>query len=127
MISVMISGMVNEYREAVIPVVFVSQTGDEAGIEAVIDTGFSGDVTLPVEQAEALELTWLGREPGVLANGHIELFDVYWGTVIWDGMRRVVEVAAAEAQPLVGMNLLDGHSIRIEVVIGGAVEIASLP
>ncbi len=122
----MISGRVNDNREAVIPVVVVGDDGDEHEIDAIIDTGFSGDLTLPDELAEQLGLTWLGREPGILADGSSDLFDVYVGTVLWNGEPRVVEVAAANAQPLVGMNLLHRHSIRIDVVSDGAIEIVSL-
>ena len=122
----MISGRVNENREAVISLTLIGLVGEKHEIEAVIDTGFSGDLTLPDEVAASLGLTWLGREPGVLADGSTDLFDVYAGSVVWNGEPRVVEVAAANAQPLVGMNLLHGHSLRIDVVVDGHVEIAEL-
>jgi hypothetical protein len=51
-------------------------------------------------------LTWLGREQGTLADGSVDLFDVYRATVIWDGQPRLVEVEAADVDALVGMALL---------------------
>jgi predicted aspartyl protease len=93
----------------------------------VIDTGFSGDLTLPTAVIMSLGLVWLGREPGILADGSTDLFDVYSAVALWDGQPRSVEVEAANTQPLVGMNLLHRHSLRLEVVNGGAVEINALP
>lgn len=48
-------------------------------------------------------------------------------TVDWNGQSRRVEVEAAEAQPLLGMALLQGSELRIQVVPGGSVSIAVLP
>ena len=42
----MISGRVNENREAVISLTLIGLVGEKHEIEAVIDTGFSGDLTL---------------------------------------------------------------------------------
>lgn len=123
----MITGRVNTEREAVIRLVVVGPNARQQTVDAVIDTGFSGDLTLPTAVIRALGLTWLGREPGILADGTTDLFDVYSAAVLWEGQPRAVEVEAANTQPLVGMNLLDQHSIRIDVVSGGAVEIAALP
>jgi clan AA aspartic protease len=122
----MISGSVNVNLEAIIPVVVVAGS-EHHRIDAVIDTGFSGFLTLPPSVMTPLSLTWLGREEGILADGGIELFDVYSAAVVWDGQTRFVEVQAADAQPLVGMALMQGHSLRIDVVTGGKVGIAVLP
>lgn len=92
----------------------------------MIDTGFSGDLTLPASVIDPLELTWLGREPGILADGSIDLFDVYSGAVLWDSRPRTIEIEAVDTQPLVGMSLLHRHSLRVDVVEGGLVEISSL-
>jgi clan AA aspartic protease len=96
-------------------------------IDAVVDTGFTGYLTLRPAIITALQLTWLGREQGTLADGSVDLFDVYRATVIWDGQRRRVQVEAADVDPLVGMALLERHSLNIEVVSGGAVSIKPLP
>jgi hypothetical protein len=46
-------------------------------------------------------------------------------TVLWDGQERHVEVDAVNATPLVGMSLLDGHDLHIQVADGGHVVIQS--
>jgi predicted aspartyl protease len=82
---------------------------------------------MPTAVIASRGLTWLGREPGILADGSTDLFDVYSAVVLWDGEPRSIEVEAANTQPLVGMNLLHRHSLHVEVVNGGPVQISSLP
>ena len=45
------------------------------------------------------------------------------GQGLWDGRIRYVEADAADTMPLVGMRLLDGHSLYVEVEDGGRVVI----
>ena len=52
---------------------------------------------------------------------------MYVATVIWDGLSRTVEVDAADTEPLVGMGMLDSHSLRIDVRTGGLVTVSALP
>jgi len=122
----MINGLVNPKIEATIPLVVLGLVSQQQ-IETVIDTGFSGFLTLPPALIATLKLTWLCREPGVLADGSVEYFEVYRGAVNWDGHPRSIEIQAANAQPLVGMALLEHHSLHVEVITGGSVIIAPLP
>ena len=123
----MITGVVNASREATIRLVVIGPSGQQQEIEAIIDTGFTGFLTLPAVLIAALGLPWLCRQPGILADGSVDVFDVYTATVLWDGQSRTVEVEAADAEPLVGMSLLDHHSLRIDVLAGGVVTITALP
>ncbi len=54
------------------------------------------------------------------------IFDIYKGVVIWDGKEQVVDVAASEADPLVGMGLLYGFKVQIEAIEGGRVTIEAI-
>ncbi|MCX7421217.1 MAG: clan AA aspartic protease [Planctomycetia bacterium] len=123
----MISGVVNTSIEAVLRLVAFDPENAELEFDGVVDTGFSGDLTLPSALIEALGLRWLGIEVGEMADGREELFDVYSGRIMWDGEPRRVEVEAAETSPLIGMNLLLGYCLKINVVPGGTVEIGLLP
>jgi hypothetical protein len=51
---------------------------------------------------------------------------MYKATVIWDGQIQIIDVAASEAEPLVGMSLLYGFKVQIEAVEGGTVTITAL-
>jgi clan AA aspartic protease len=88
-----------------------------------IDTGFNGFLTLPPALVIALGLIRRSRGRALLANGSEELFDIYGVTVLWDGQQRYVEADAVDTTPLVGMSLLDGYDLHIQVADGGQVVI----
>src|SRR5205809_438211 len=54
-------------------------------------------------------------------------FDIYAAEVEWGGVWRAILVSAVGAEALLGMRLLAGHTLRIDVVPGGVVEITPLP
>jgi clan AA aspartic protease len=122
-----IVGTVTENREAIIRLIVRGLYGQEQEVEAVIDTGFTGFLTLPPRLITSLGLTWLGREEGVLSDGSLQVFDVYTATVIWDGQPRSVIADAADTDLLVGMGLMYRYDLRIQVVDGGTVTIEALP
>ena len=64
----MIDRMVTEDLEAIVQVIVVATDGRQQQIRAVIDTGFSGFLTLTPAVVAALDLAWLGRETGTLAR-----------------------------------------------------------
>lgn len=122
----MIIGIVNSNLEATIRLGMIDTNGQQHQIEAIIDTGFTGFLTLPSVLIAPLGLVWLGREQGILADGSVKLFDVYKATVSWDGQLRPVEVEAADTDPLLGMSLLCGHDLWTHVMEGGTVTIVAL-
>ena len=123
----MITGSVNANREAAVRLCVRGPEGKEETVVAVIDTGFTGYITLPASLVASLDLAWLGRQQGVLGDGSVQPFDVFSAWVNWDGEFRVVEVDSAETVPLVGMGLLYGYELRIQSVDGGLVSIEALP
>lgn len=100
--------------------------GQEREIEAVIDTGFTGSLSLPPAIIAALGLPFRRRGRALLADGSETLFDIHEATVAWDGSSRRVSVAAADADPLIGMALLEGYELKIRVVVGGSILIEAL-
>jgi clan AA aspartic protease len=118
----MIFGFVQN-REAIVQLAVIGDRQKKQGIRAVIDTGFTGSLTLPLAMIEDLELTWFTQQEGFLGDGSRKTFDVYRGTVIWDGQRRVIEVNASDTAPLVGMALLEGFELRVQAYEGGTVAI----
>jgi clan AA aspartic protease len=123
----MITGVVNADREATIRLPVQDVSGREHEIEAVLDTGFNGSLTLPPALIATLGLPWRTRGLVVLANGAEEQCDIYAATLIWDGIPRRILVEAADTTPLIGMALLHGHEVRIQVVEGGGVIVEALP
>jgi clan AA aspartic protease len=120
----MIRGEVNASLEAVVRVLVRGQDGQERSISAIIDTGFSGMLTLPYEIITALQLPFLARDRGLLADGSEVLLERYVAEAEWNERPRRISVIAVDAQPLIGMRLLAGSTLTIEVVEGGSILIA---
>jgi clan AA aspartic protease len=123
----MIIGNVNANREAIIYLSVIGENKQKQGIKAVIDTGYTGYLTLPSAIITTLDLTWYMQQEGILGDGSLCMFNVYEAAVIWDGEVRSVEINESEADPLVGMGLLEGYELNIQGVAGGLVTIAALP
>lgn len=119
----MIQGYVNDAYEAIVPFTLQGPAGQSRDIQAVIDTGYSGFLTWTSELVTELQLRYRSRDLAILADGREAVFDVYGVTVLWDGHARQVDAYVSDASPLVGMRLLDGHNLNIEVVTGGRVAI----
>ena len=123
----MIEGFVNANLEAVVAVPLEGPAGQTQEVDAVIDTGFNGYLTLPPAIVADLGLPVVGEAEAVLADGGEAVFDVYGVTVVWNDQPRFVESGAVGIDPLVGMALLDRHSLNIEVENGGRVTIQARP
>ena len=119
----MITGWVNEFYEAVIPIHLQDATGNIHEFEAILDTGFNGTLTLPSELITTLKLPWRTRGSAILANGSEGTFDIHVATIVWDGMPRSILVEAVDVNPLVGMRLLAGYDLRLTVSPGGMIQI----
>jgi len=117
-----IFGSVNSQLEPVVPVV-IRGPQNEVEIDAIVDTGFNGALTLPPDVIAALGLRLKSRGRGVLADGSESFFDVYEALVLWSGRVLSISVGSADAAPLLGMSLLYGHDLAIQVIESGAVEI----
>jgi clan AA aspartic protease len=123
----MITGMVTSFHQATIRLIVRGPTGQTQEIEAVIDTGFDGALSLSPADIAALGLPWRHRGRVLLADGTTSLFDIYEATVLWDGAPRRVAVDTADIDPLVGMRLLDGYELTVQAIVGGQVLIKVLP
>lgn len=53
-------------------------------------------------------------------------FNVYEATVIWDEEPLIIPVDEADSQPLIGMSLMKGYRLTVQVLEGGVVELAKV-
>ena len=123
----MILGIVTADLEATVPLEVQNSAGQALTIEAVVDTGFDGYLTLPIASVAALGLVWMFQGQGILADGSVAIFSVYEGHVLWENHLRPVEIEAIDIKPLLGMGMLAGHRLEIEAKDGGNVVIEPLP
>ncbi len=119
----MIEGIVNAHLEAVVTLHLAGPAGQAREIDAVIDTGFNGFLVLPPALVADLGLPIVGDGEAVLADGSEAAFDVYGVSLLWDGQPRYVETGAVGLDPLLGMAMLDGYDLNIQVRSGGRVAI----
>jgi clan AA aspartic protease len=117
---------VNDRLEAVLTLRLRNSIGAEVELDAVVDTGFTGSLTMPATVAASLGLAKRSGGSAVLADGARVRFETFGAEVEWGGWRGVV-VSAIGGETLIGMELLAGSEFRVEVVEGGIVEIKPLP
>lgn len=111
----MIHGIVTSDYEAVISLVVIGSMGQREPIEAVVDTGFDGWLSLPRSLINELELPWKHQASALLGDGSQCDFDVHGGTILWDRKQRLVSIDASDTTPLVGMRLLEGWEMVLPV------------
>lgn len=108
----MITGVVTSNLDGIIQLVVRGPNRNEQQVEAVVDTGFNGWLSLPSNLIDQLGLPWLTRGRVTLADGAEQECDVHAATVIWDGEPRRVPVNAAETDPLAGTEALSQSNGR---------------
>jgi clan AA aspartic protease len=122
----MITGQVTSAREAIIRVAVRSAGPRETTIEAVIDTGFDGFLTLPAAVVADLALPFAGATRAILGDGSEVSLDAFEAVVLWDRDERQVVTLETGSQALVGMAMLLGSRVELNVVEGGRVAIQAI-
>ena len=120
------TGTVSASLEPRLPLRLRDVHGVEHVVEAVLDTGFDGELVLPEDLIEALGAPWAEARYGRLADGTEILTDIYEVDLEWNG---VWTTAFAEALPstLVGVSLCAGLGLTVDFVPGGSVRLSPLP
>lgn len=88
---------------------------DATELEAWIDTGFTGELVLSLDQIAALALPQSAVVTAELADGTSTTLDLYSSLIEWFGhVRRIEVIASMGATSLLGVALLDGHTLTID-------------
>ena len=122
----MIIGKIKANREAVIELEVIG-LAQRAKIEVVLDTGFTGYLMLPSDLINHLRLQLIGTRNVILGDGSNVTLDLYRAKVLWHNAERIVYVLRSDAELLVGMSLLHGSRVTLDVVTNGNVTIDVLP
>ena len=122
----MIRGVVTNHLEAWVDLAVVSHDLSTVSFSAVIDTGFSDFLTLPIAVLEKFRAIPVTHVIVALADGSEIVSELFELTVLWDGVPITIDVHAAEVEPLVGMALLAGHDLHMRVIPDGEVTIAAI-
>ena len=110
----MIRGTVTGDREIVIHLEALAADHAPLSIEAVVDTGFNGFLTLPIDLLTALGASAAGTRRAELGDGNLVEMDVYFVKIKWHNEDREVLALQTEATPLIGMSLLWGSRVSFD-------------
>jgi clan AA aspartic protease len=119
----MITGIVNSDFEPIIPLSIRRSDGEVLTQDAIVDTGFNGWLSLPPDLIAELNLRWKRRGRAILGDGSECVFNVYEGVVVWDGVLLTIPVDEADSDPLIGMSLMEGYQLTIQIAEDGHVEL----
>jgi len=123
----MMTGRVTARREATLRLAVMGPAHRQHAVDAVLDTGFNGFLTLPSHVVQTLQLPFVGHRRATLGDGSIVVLDLYLATVLWHEQEREVLVLQADGEALVGMALLYGSRVVLYVVDDGDVLIEPWP
>ena len=118
----MMRGYVNRYLEPVVAIEIEDREGAFQAFDAILDTGFNGEIALPSRTIQRLGLADRGRalDWTVATGEEVELRE-FDGVVSWHGQRHRVAVLETGDEPLLGTSLLSGSRIYIDMRSGGEV------
>lgn len=117
----MISGRVSAELDPLVVVEIRNGQGDLRPVEVIVDTGFSGELALPPDLIQSLELDYIDDVSVALVDGREGRFRAYDGVVSWHGRRREVMAIDLGGDPLLGMALLLECRLTVSARPGGAV------
>jgi clan AA aspartic protease len=112
----MIVGRVDDYGRALAPVtVFNPLTAAIVTLEAWIDTGFTGGLSLTPGHIALLGLSRSSTVPGALADGSRVIFETFSCQVEWFGVRKAIEAIGSSGQfALIGVGLLEDATLFVD-------------
>ena len=119
----MIVGMVGA---SLIPTVILEikgEAGQSVTVDVLVDTGFNGYLTLPLDVLQRLQAPSYDKVYAVLADGSEIVAARYLVRVVWDGTEMIIGADEAEGLPLIGMELMLDYTVSVEAWNGGQVTI----
>lgn len=112
----MITGRLDARNQAIVEITVLGRRMS-VPIEAILDTGFDGDLCMPVQIAIQLGLELCGLQRVELADGSRKNELVFAGIARFGECQGEVEIALAESKDtLIGTHLLLGHVLEIDYV-----------
>ena len=122
----MISGTVRSNRRAIVDVELLAADGQFQSFNFILDTGFDGELSLPLRTLQGLDATPEGDYRIELADGS-HVVSHTWGAIVrWEGVLRDVLILESAGEPLLGMELLWQSRITLETRAYGPVLIEPL-
>jgi clan AA aspartic protease len=96
-----------------LPVVLRLPAQPDLSLEFVVDTGFTGELTLPPAAVTAMGLPFAYSQAVTLANDSDVEVPVHQATIVWQESERLVHIFATGNRPLLGTALLAGCELLV--------------
>lgn len=122
----MIEGAVLPSLDPMIQVFAYSALGERVPLNVMVDTGFTGSLSLPMSVVSRLGLVKIGSDSVQFGDGRVLSADLYELDIEWDGIRRTVYADAFGAELLVGTELLRDYELLVQFYNGGPVRLAKM-
>lgn len=122
----MMEGIVANGVEAIISLQLIGRQGQAEVIHAVVDTGFTSDLTLPPSAIRDLNYVQFGTFEITLADGSTVEALVFEGLIEWFGNKRSILVLQTDSDALLGMNLMQDCRLTMDIVPDGKFTIVPL-
>ena len=119
-------GIVTEDREILVQLEILAADDSLLNLEAIVDTGFDGYLTLPVSTINFLQAVSAGTRRAAMADGSITELAVFQVRINWHGQEREILALQADAQPLIGMSMLWDSRVTFDAQQDGIVRITKL-
>ena len=119
------TGLVSPTLELLLPLT-VFGPAKRQFVMAVIDTGFTDELSLPAGVCADLGLARIRRGASTLADGRREEYDIFAARILWFDALREVEVLAVGREALAGARLLAGYRLRADFRPDGVVRVRPL-
>lgn len=120
----MITGWIDSDCQAIVPLTVKHRDPSEPDtkIEFLIDTGFTGFLSIPPDYVDRLGLRAIDIQRGITADGRAVYFETVDVTILWHDEPRVIRAQVLE-EPLIGTRLLRSHYSTLRWMPGDAFEL----
>jgi predicted aspartyl protease len=78
---------------------------------------------LSLQIVTQLNLREKRRGRAILGDGSECIFNFYEAVVVWNGVLLEIPVDEVDSEPLVGMSLMEGYQLMVQVLENGRVEL----
>jgi clan AA aspartic protease len=121
-----VDGTVLQGLEPLVPLIVIPPNGDPVEIIATVDTGSTGELTLPPSAIRDLALKLLRSDNAILADGSKVSAEVYEALVLWLDEVRAIAVYEMDGTPLLGMKLMRGCRLAMDIIPDGQFTITQI-
>ena len=110
-----------------VTVVLLGGDGSRHPFTVVLDTGFDGELMLPRSVIRRFGFAYRGMRSGILADGSRFETPAFTTEILWQNQQSMVSVYESESEYLLGIHLLWGQRLAMDVIEGGRIVIEDIP